>query len=120
MLNPKLSVLISIFLAVIAQLCFKKGARSFLTTNKHEHLHIAMRFLFRRDIILGFLIYGLSTVFWLIALSKLELSYAFPFMSLALVGISVSAAAFHGEKLSLYRKLGIGIICLGILLIAQS
>jgi multidrug transporter EmrE-like cation transporter len=120
MLNPKLSILISILLAVIAQLYFKKGVQSYPSIDKHGRLYKMMRSFFGGYIISGLLIYGLSTIFWLIALSKLELSYAFPFMSLALVGVSVSAVAFHGEKLSLYRKLGIGIICIGILLIAQS
>ena len=119
-MNPKLYVLISALLAVIAQLSFKRGVQHLGITEKQKHLRSMTRLLFGRYVFIGFLMYAISTIFWLIALSKLELSYAFPFISLALVLTSVFGALFFSEKLSFYRKLGIGIICVGILLIAQS
>lgn len=119
-MNPKLYVLVSVLLAVIAQLSFKRGVQHSAITEKQKHLWSMTRLLFGRYVFFGFLMYAVSTIFWLIALSKLELSYAFPFISLALVLTSVFGALIFKEKLSFYRKLGIGIVCIGILLIAQS
>ena len=119
-MNPNVYILISVLLAVIAQLSFKKGVQHPEITGKEKHLWSMMRLVFGRYVFFGFLMYGISTIFWLIALSKLELSYAFPFISLALVLTSLFGALIFKEKLSFHRKLGIGIICVGILLIAQS
>lgn len=119
-MNPKFYVLVSVFLTVIAQLSFKRAVQRSEITEKQKLLWSMMRLLFGRYVFFGFLMYGISTIFWLIALSKLELSYAFPFISLALVLTCVFGAMFFKERLSFYRKLGIGIICIGILLIAQS
>ena len=119
-MNPNFYILISVLLAVIAQLSFKKGVQHSRITESQKHFFSMMQLVFGRYVFFGFLMYGISTIFWLIALSKLELSYAFPFISLALVLTSIFGVLVFKEKLSFYRKLGIGIICVGILLIAQS
>lgn len=68
----------------------------------------------------GLLVYGLGTFFWLITLSRLELSVAYPFASLNHVLIFLAAWIFLHEQVNPLRAAGIVVICVGMLLIARS
>ena len=53
-------------------------------------------------------------------LSKVDLSFAYPFLSLAYVLVAVLAWQLFGEDLGAYKIAGIAFICIGTVLIAQS
>lgn len=69
---------------------------------------------------LGLFIYVCGTAFWLIALSRADLSFAYPFASLSYVAMLLGAWMFFGENISWMRILGSGVIITGVLIIAQS
>lgn len=71
-------------------------------------------------VVFGLLIYGLGTFFWLITLSRLELSVAYPFASLQHVLIFLAAWLILHEQVNPLRAAGIGVLCIGMLLIARS
>ncbi len=56
----------------------------------------------------------------LYVLSKVDLSFAYPFLSLAYVAVAVFAYFVFREDLNAWRIAGIGFICVGTILIAQS
>jgi drug/metabolite transporter (DMT)-like permease len=56
----------------------------------------------------------LAGVCWLLALQRLELGYAFPFMALSFVLIPVSANLFLGEPLPMTQLLGLGLVVAGV------
>ncbi|MGY3488103.1 multidrug transporter EmrE-like cation transporter [Bradyrhizobium sp. USDA 4011] len=69
--------------------------------------------------------FGISTIVismasHLYVLSKVELSFAYPFLSLAYVAVAVFAHFMFREELNAFRMAGIGFICVGTVLIAQS
>lgn len=68
----------------------------------------------------GLLIYGVGTFFWLITLSRIELSVAYPFVSLNQVLILLIAWLVLREQISPMRAAGVIIICTGMLLVARS
>lgn len=51
---------------------------------------------------------------WMLALSKLELSHAYPFVSLSFVAVLLLSALFFGEPLSLEKILGVVLIVAGV------
>lgn len=51
---------------------------------------------------------------WLLALRRLELGYAFPFMALSFVLTPVSANLFLGEPLPMVQLLGLGVVVAGV------
>ena len=53
-------------------------------------------------------------------LSKVDLSFAYPFLSLAYVVVAVLAWWLFGEELGAFKIAGIAFICVGTVLIAQG
>jgi drug/metabolite transporter (DMT)-like permease len=71
-------------------------------------------------VITGSLIYFSSTFFWLYALSKVDLSFAYPFLALSYVLIILSSRFFLGESIPLIRWIGVLVICFGVFLVSKS
>ncbi|MDX2245501.1 MAG: EamA family transporter [Bacteroidia bacterium] len=120
-MNPHIYLFTSILLVTLSQFAFKKGV-SLPEEGSESKGMVAkiIQMLFQKHILAGLFLNGVAAVFWLLALSDLELSYVFPFLSLNYILVPLGAWIFYQEKLSFHRKAGIGIICLGIFLIAFS
>jgi len=71
-------------------------------------------------VLFGLLCYGLGFMVWLIVLSKADVSYAYPLISLGYVLTAILAWVLLGEALSENRLVGIFIICCGVFLIARN
>ncbi len=68
---------------------------------------------------------GLAAAFaaalcWMLALEKLELSHAYPFVSVSFVLVLVLSAALFGEPLSLAKVGGVALIVAGVALSSFS
>ena len=66
------------------------------------------------------LCYALSILLWMSVLSKVEVSYAYPFLSVGYVVSAVAGYALFNENLSPIRIAGIIVICIGVILISRS
>lgn len=64
--------------------------------------------------------YALSILLWMSVLSKVEVSYAYPFLSVGYVVSAVAGYALFNENLSPIRIAGIIVICIGVILISRS
>ncbi len=71
-------------------------------------------------ILLGIASIGISSVFWLAALSKADLSYAYPMISIGYIITAVASWMFFEENLTLIRMAGIFVICSGVFLMSRS
>jgi multidrug transporter EmrE-like cation transporter len=71
-------------------------------------------------ILLGFILYGISAFFWIGALSRTELSFAYPFLSVGYVLILLISWRFFGEAINVYRILGMVLIAGGMVFLAKS
>jgi drug/metabolite transporter (DMT)-like permease len=71
-------------------------------------------------VIAGLTTFVISMASHLFVLSKVEISFAFPFLSLAYIVVAVAAWVWFGEDLNTYRMAGIALICGGTILIAQG
>lgn len=68
----------------------------------------------------GMLLHVSALVVWLWALSKVDISFAYPFLALGYVLVSAMAWFWLGEELSPMKILGMGIIVVGILVLAKA
>ncbi len=71
-------------------------------------------------ILLGLMAVGTSSIFWLAALSKADLSYAYPMISIGYIITAVASWIFFKENLTLIRMAGIFVICSGVFLMSRS
>jgi drug/metabolite transporter (DMT)-like permease len=71
-------------------------------------------------IILGLCAYALSAIFWMGALSTLDLSFSYPLISLSYVIVAVLAFFVFKENITLIRWGGIFLIIFGSFLISRS
>jgi len=65
----------------------------------------------------GFCCYGLSTVLYLSVLARLDLSLAYPTVSLGYVLVIIMSRVLFQEPVSPTRWVAAGIICLGVVLV---
>ncbi len=68
----------------------------------------------------GFFCYAVSSLFYLLALSRLDLSYAYPMIALGYVLVTFLSWQFLGERVPGMRILGLGIIILGVVVMALT
>jgi multidrug transporter EmrE-like cation transporter len=68
----------------------------------------------------GMICYGTSVCVWLAALSKAPVSTAYPMLSLGYIVVAAVSVLWLGETLTPTKILGIGLICLGVVLVSRS
>lgn len=71
-------------------------------------------------IISGFASAFLASMAWMAAMTRLDLNYAYPFMSLAFVIVLCFAIVFLDEPLSIQRVAGTGLVIAGLIVITRS
>lgn len=80
-----------------------------------------VKFTLLRPLVLsGFLSGLLASFTWMAALSKFELSYAYPFMSLNFVFVVALSFLLFGEGMHAYKFVGLALICLGVFFVSKA
>lgn len=69
---------------------------------------------------LGLVCYGVSVVVWILALSRVDVSIAYPMLSIGYVLNAIAAWHLFDEPMGPGRLVGIGIIILGVYVLARS
>lgn len=115
-------VLSGVLLNACAQLLLKAGTNrlgdvEFTLSNA---LTLGWRILTIWPFLLGFACYGVSIVVWIAALSRVPVTVAYPMLSIGYVVNALIARVWLGETLSLSGWSGIGLICLGVWLVARQ
>ncbi len=115
-------ILTGVLLNAIAQLLLKAGAGSLagVELRASNALLIAGRLLGSVPILAGLSCYVLSVVVWILALARVEVSVAYPMLSIGYVVNALAAWWLFGENLSGARLAGIGVILLGVWLVART
>ena len=68
----------------------------------------------------GLACYAVSVVVWIMALSRVPVSVAYPMLSIGYIVNAFAAYALFGESLGAQKLLGIGFIVIGVWLVARS
>jgi multidrug transporter EmrE-like cation transporter len=115
-------ILTAVLLNACAQLALKAGMIRVgpLDLSVEKPLALAAHILLNRWVMAGLSCYVFSVGLWLISLSRVQVSFAYPFLSVGYVVTALAAYVYLGENLSTMRVSGIGLICLGVILVAQS
>src|SRR4051812_43909702 len=111
-----------ILLNATAQLLLKAG------TNAVGAIHLTadnwfatgIKLATQLPIIGGLTCYVISVVVWIIGLSRVDVTIAYPLLSLGYIVNALGAWYFLGEVVSLQRMLAIGVILIGVALLART
>lgn len=115
-------VLSGVFLNAVAQLLLKAGTNAIGHFEFHwdNALPVGMKLAANPAILGGMTCYAVSLVVWIMALSRVPVSVAYPMLSIGYLLNAIAAWAWFGEPLGAQKLLGIGFIILGVWLIARS
>jgi len=115
-------VLAGVLLNAAAQLLLKAGVRTVgqIDLSAGHLLGAARNLAFEPHILGGLACYVASVGLWILALSRVEVSIAYPMLSLGYIVTAVAAWYAFGENLSATRIAGIAVIIVGVYLVARS
>jgi multidrug transporter EmrE-like cation transporter len=115
-------VLTGVLLNAVAQLLLKagSGALAGIELRATNAMAIAGRLVLNAPIIGGLVCYAISVVVWILALSRVEVSVAYPMLSVGYVVNALAAWWLFDESLSATRIAGIAVILIGVWLVARS
>ena len=71
-------------------------------------------------IIVGLGLYGSGTILWILCLTRLELSFAYPISTLQYLLVFLAAWIFLGEDIHLARWLGMAVIAVGVVVMSAD
>jgi multidrug transporter EmrE-like cation transporter len=71
-------------------------------------------------VILGFVLYLVSAASWLIILSRVDLSFAYPLISIGYIIIVVLSRFIFNEPVTSFRVAGTLLVCAGVFLLLRS
>jgi multidrug transporter EmrE-like cation transporter len=71
-------------------------------------------------VLAGLFSYGLSSVFWLLTLKKMDLSLAYPLVSLGYILVLIAGNLIFHETIPPIRWLGMGFILAGVFLVSRT
>jgi len=69
---------------------------------------------------LGLVLFGVSALFWLIVLSRVPLSVAYPFVGISYVLVVAFARFALGEHVPALRWIGVAVVACGIVIVGLS
>lgn len=111
-----------VLLNACAQLLLKAGTNAVgaITIERATILTTAFRVLTQWPVIAGLACYVISVGVWIVGLSRVDVSIAYPMLSLGYVVNALAAYWLFGEMIGPLRMAGIVLILAGVFLIARS
>lgn len=114
-------ILLSVLLNCCAQLLMRKGMLVHGEIGELNKLISAIPQMLTNLYLWGAMVcYAVSILIWMMVLSKVEVSYAYPFLSIGYILSAVVGYFWLAEHLSPVRVAGILVICIGVILISRS
>ncbi|MEP6702165.1 MAG: SMR family transporter [Betaproteobacteria bacterium] len=114
-------ILTGVLLNAAAQIFLKAGTNTLgvVSFSSSDWFAQAWRVGTNPHIIGGLFCYAFSLVVWIMALSRVPVSIAYPMLSIGYVVSAVAAYFLFGELLGASRWLGIGFIIVGVFLVSR-
>ncbi len=111
-------LLLAVLLLAGSQILQKVGAARRLTGTRTPREWL--RALLSPELIAAIVTIAAGTVLWLTVLYRMDVSRAFPFLSLGTVAVVAASRIWLGEQVSTRRWVGVALIALGIALVAST
>ena len=111
-----------VMLNAAAQILMKAGTNAVghFEFSAENILPIGLKLATEWHIVAALFCYALSVIVWILALSRVPVSIAFPMLSMAYIVNAVAAWYLLGEAFNLTKAVGIGVIILGVIIISRA
>jgi len=115
-------ILGGVLLNAVAQLLLKAGTNAVghFEFSAANVMPVGLRLAFEPHILGGVACYVVSLVVWVLGLSRVEVSIAYPMLSIGYVLNAAAAWYLFGESLTAQKLVGIAFIVTGVFLVARS
>lgn len=114
---------INIASSVTGQLLLKLGMRNAggfaLETIQRDPL-VVLRIVFNPFVFVGLVLYVINVFLWFDIISKADLSYVYPFLSMSYAAVVLASWLILGESLTWQRIVGVAIITVGVWIVSQG
>ncbi len=91
-----------------------------LPTDSTERMWFLLRLILNPWVISSLVAAFVAFLFWVVAMTKFELSHAYPFMSLSFLLVLVFSGVFLDEVISWPKLIGVGLIMGGIMVASRG
>ena len=118
--KPIILILISVLLGASGQILMKYGTMRVETNADDSAFDLLLKYFTNISVLGGVGLYALSAITWIFALSKVQLSYAYPMVALGYVVVVAASYFIFGDSISVMRVAGLLAIVIGVILISQS
>ena len=115
-------IMLGVLLNAAAQLLLKAGTNAVghFEFSSANLVPVGFKLALEPHILTGMVCYAVSLVVWIMALSRVPVSIAYPMLSIGYVINAIVAWWWLGEAFSPLRFAGIGVIVLGVYIVARS
>jgi len=115
-------IFIGVMLNAAAQILMKTGTNAvgYFEFSVENMLPIGLKLATEWHIVTALFCYALSVVVWILALSRVPVSIAFPMLSMAYVVNAIAAWYLLGEPFNATKLVGMGVIILGVVIISRA
>jgi multidrug transporter EmrE-like cation transporter len=117
-----LFILLGVLLNAAAQLLLKAGTNAVgrFDFTPDNIVPVGMKLALEPHVLGGVACYVVSLLVWLLGLSRVEVSIAYPMLSIGYVLNALAAWYLFGESLTAQKLIGIGFIVAGVVLVTRS
>lgn len=116
-LGSALVLLVAVGLAAVGQLTLKHGMTTARAHARQSHGSLVWAALTSPWIVGGLAIFAVSAVAWLLVLSRVPLSVAYPFNALGYLVILTSSVVVLHERASIWTWIGTALVISGLLVV---
>ncbi len=113
-------ILLAVMLGATGQIVMKKGMQSYGAVSAASVGGQLSPILKTPQVLIGFICYGVRAILWIAVVSNVDLSLAYPMVSLAYVIVFVASWLLLGAPISALRVGGLLIIVAGVVVISSS
>ena len=123
MLKSLTLVLANVLVGAVGQLMLKAGMTQVGRIGSEQlsrPVETLVRIFTTPFILVALPLYGGAMILWLVAISRLDLSFAYPLLALAFAINPLLARLLLGESIPWERWIGILVICIGVVIVSRT
>lgn len=113
-------ILTGVLFNAFAQLALKSGANRIVSFDNKLGLIESIQSAINFPILLGLSFYVISVILWIVALTKVPVSIAYPMLSIGYVVVTVLGYFLYNEPITPYKLFALAVIIFGVILISRA